>query len=628
MKLSYCLTIFNFMMPLVASFMDIELVLAFFKAKHLNRNVVLTCYEKPLQIRLLKNLTQNTIVTVKRMKNLNILDTLMENYKRMGMVVDGDCPEAKGLLMRCKRYNVFDTKHFWLVTHNSGSYDYLFRFVNLNVNSDVKVAYPNPHQFATYVIDDVYNPAYLKRGGLKTSEVGFYDANRGYRLHQTQNKYFTRRNLTGIQFNTLVVLTQPFQGPLREYLESDDDTKVNTFSRFHARLMHYCQDYYNFSMQIAVDESLGFLQTDGTMDGLVGSMERKIVDFGLSPLFYKKERAQFITYGRKTWNLYAAFILRNPKSRKSYQIFINPLSFHVWVCIVMVSVLSVFSQKLGYVLDKRINLKSFRMRNLDDSYSFSTVCTFGAFCQQGIIAFPDSISGRTAAYVTLLLGMLIYQFYSASLVSFLLNTPVTLISNVKDILDNGFQIGAEDVLYAKSLFQAGTDNVTREVYKRLSISMDNRSGFIQPTVGLDLVTRGHYAFHVELATAYPIIESTYDETTICDLKEVSIFGEKHMYAAYQKWSPFKDLMDVCLQRFAENGVLRRELIFWHPKKPTCMRSSSTIRITIGLEDFYPALVVLMLGIVLSLQILVYELLWHKNKKLDKVKDTWVIPFTN
>lgn len=55
---------------------------------------------------------------------------------------------------------------------------------------------------------------------------------------------------------------------------------------------------------------------------------------------------------------------------------------------------------------------------------------------------------------------------------------------------------------------------------------------------------GHYAFHTELVTAYPFIRQHFNEAKICELKEIFLFPSMFMYANYQKWSPFKDIMDV------------------------------------------------------------------------------------
>ncbi|ERL84509.1 hypothetical protein D910_01939 [Dendroctonus ponderosae] len=84
----------------------------------------------------------------------------------------------------------------------------------------------------------------------------------------------------------------------------------------------------------------------------------------------------------------AAFILRNPKSRRSFEIFFKPLSVDVWMSIIVCSILCVLAQKIGFTEDN----KSARIAN-DVSWSFSTICTFGAFCQQeDIKIFEDRIA--------------------------------------------------------------------------------------------------------------------------------------------------------------------------------------------------------------------------------------------
>lgn len=80
-------------------------------------------------------------------------------------------------------------------------------------------------------------------------------------------------------------------------------------------------------------------------------------------------------------------------------------------------------------------------------------------------------------------------------------------------------------------------------------------------------------------------------------------------------SEYKDFL-FSLQHAAEYGVLNRERRYWHPKKPECGRSGSVV-ISIGLEYFYPALVVLLIGIVLSLIILGIEIrLYASQKAID------------
>lgn len=77
-----------------------------------------------------------------------------------------------------------------------------------------------------------------------------------------------------------------------------------------------------------------------------------------------------------------------------------------------------------------------------------------------------------------------------------------------------------------------------------------------------------------------------------------------------------------MHRLSENGAMQRELRFWHPRKPECVRSGNTIVINTGLEEFYPALCVLIAGIVLSLEILGIEYFFFRSY------ETALFPFVN
>lgn len=52
----------------------------------------------------------------------------------------------------------------------------------------------------------------------------------------------------------------------------------------------------------------------------------------------------------------------------------------------------------------------------------------------------------------IVLSYLVYQFYSASIVSNLLIKPKTLIKSVEDILKSTMRAGCEDILYNRDYF--------------------------------------------------------------------------------------------------------------------------------------------------------------------------------
>ncbi|CAH1991297.1 unnamed protein product [Acanthoscelides obtectus] len=257
--------------------------------------------------------------------------------------------------------------------------------------------------------------------------------------------------MTGVKLKTTVVLPVPFEGSVSNYLQSDKDREINTFNRFHHNLMCHCENYYNFTKVIGVHKSWGYLQKDGTFDGLVGQLQRRQIDYGSSPLFVRVDRGTVIEYGRKTWSLRSAFIFRRPKIKGSADVYLKPLSTSIWILTLVVAALIVISLKLSTTGEKR---SSYLGKATDNSLGLFVINTVAAFCQQGLTAVPHFLSGRIIILSLFLFSLIIYQFYSASLVSHLLIQPKSNIKTVKDILHSNMKVGCEDILYNKDYFIA------------------------------------------------------------------------------------------------------------------------------------------------------------------------------
>nr|XP_023011564.1 glutamate receptor 1-like [Leptinotarsa decemlineata] len=356
-----------------------------------------------------------------------------------------------------------------------------------------------------------------------------------------------------------------------------------------------------FRPDVSLTESWGYLTENGKFDGLVGALSEQSVDYGSSPLFVRTDRATVMEYGRRTWTLRAAFIFRIPETKNSIDVFIRPLSLSIWLLTIFSFILVVLLLRFAQLHEKR-NMN----RITDTTWSYFVLCAVGAFCQQGMTVTPSSYSGRIIIMSMLTLSIMIYQFYSASLVSHFLMKPETQIKSIEDILKSDMKVGCEDILYNRDYFLYTTDEASKKLYSRKILGQKNNSNFLEPRKGLVLVEDGGYAFHVELATAYPIIQNTFPDKSICELKEVQMYRTQPMHANYQKHSPFRDMLDTCLQHLAEFGILYRELSFWHPKKPECI-TSKTVTFNIGLDYFYPAFLFLGIGMMISLIILTLEI---------------------
>lgn len=352
---------------------------------------------------------------------------------------------------------------------------------------------------------------------------------------------------------------------------------------------------------VSRSESWGYLKSDGTFDGMAGELERKVIDYGSSPLFYRRIRAKVLDYGRQTWTLRAAFIFRDQKTVKSVDVFLKPFTMSVWLCLLFIVLFTILFLRCTIFIENR-NVQ----QETETSWSYLLLNTLAVFCQQGIHGIPLFISGRITFFFMFICSLLIYQFYSASIVSSLLTKPNTEIKSIEDILHSKLKVGCEDTLYTKDYLRYTTNKPTRDLYLTKIMGKENSSNFLNAQDGLDLVKDGGYAFHVELATAYPIITKTFSDRIIYELREVQMYMSQPMYFCLQKDSPLKDMFNTCLQRLAEYGILKRELRFWHPKKPEGAHPTFTLT-SISLEYFYPILAMLLIGIMVSMIILILEI---------------------
>lgn len=125
----------------------------------------------------------------------------------------------------------------------------------------------------------------------------------------------------------------------------------------------------------------------------------------------------------------------------------KPLSWSIWICTLFSAFVAILTLKLSLEYER----KKFN-GHVDVSWSSLVLNTIGAFCQQGAMKSPTLLCGRIATIFIFLLTILIYQFYSASIVSNLLQKPQTLIKNLEQILLSAMRTGCEDILYNRDYF--------------------------------------------------------------------------------------------------------------------------------------------------------------------------------
>ncbi|XP_061391593.1 uncharacterized protein LOC133327014, partial [Musca vetustissima] len=300
----------------------------------------------------------------------------------------------------------------------------------------------------------------------------------------------------------------------------------------------------------------------------------------------------------------------------------------------------------------------------------------GSICQQGLSFSTRSFSGRCIVTTSLLFSFAIYQFYSASIVGTLLMEKPKTIRTLRDLIHSSLEIGIEDIVYNRDYFLRTKDPDAQELYAKKVTSMpaadgtgfvdappDNvilptsltpmteaqkakayrdilhshetgahaktneASNWYEPEFGVAKIKKGHFAFHVDVATAYKIMADTFTEKEICDLTEIQLFPPQKMVSIVQKGSPLRKPITYGLRRVTEVGLMDYERKIWHSPKPRCVKQLHTDDLQVDMQTFTSALLVLMFGILVSGLILSLEIMHHRMWQQYTTTSSTTIPIT-
>lgn len=82
----------------------------------------------------------------------------------------------------------------------------------------------------------------------------------------------------------------------------------------------------------------------------------------------------------------------------------------------------------------------------------------------GFALIPVFVSGKIVTFTVLVFSFMIYQFYSASIVSFLLSTPARTIKTLEDLLNSHLEAGCEDSLFDRDYFRVSGLKINLNYY--------------------------------------------------------------------------------------------------------------------------------------------------------------------
>ncbi|KAL7298339.1 hypothetical protein TKK_0008682 [Trichogramma kaykai] len=585
-----------------------DFVIEYFQERNIEQIVIFACWDNYDVFNHLRGVQKgNKRVSYNEIQDDMRMDKILNvNYYKIGVILDLDCD---GSLNTFKQFSSarlsFNESYNWLaVTAASEVPIKQLENLPLTIESELSVALVGS---SSYVLYDVYNHAYRHGGLINVTSLGHWDASEGLKNQLTQYKYTRRQNFHGIPLNFSYVLINKPEPDLDTYLSTPINPHLDTMIRFHYALIMQLKDFYNFSIHLTKAKTWGYL-INGSFTGILGEMINGTVDISVAPFQYKMERLDACEHTVETYVVKPWLIFRHPKKSNLRNPFLKPFRPNVWWLTLAVSITC--WGVLLIIVKLEIHYKGKREQSLyTDAPSETALITFAAVSQQGLSDGPKVFSGRIVFITLFLWALMMYQFYSASIVGSILAPPARFIKNMRDLANSDLQVESEETPYIHDYFKTTID--PNGIYlweKKLKPSPKKKTWTTTAKEGLERVKKGGWALFIDSATAYKIIEDTFTQSEICDLAEVELVSPRYVTIVTSKRSPFKKMVIYGLRKMVESGITSRLTNIWKHRRPACPESHRSKPVPVGMQEFSPAIFMIAGGLILATCVMLSEIL--------------------
>uniref|UniRef100_A0A336MRZ3 CSON006140 protein n=1 Tax=Culicoides sonorensis TaxID=179676 RepID=A0A336MRZ3_CULSO len=306
-------------------------------------------------------------------------------------------------------------------------------------------------------------------------------------------------------------------------------------------------------------------------------------------------------------SLYAS--LKDDFTRKSDLLtFLAPLAKDVWITFVLFIALISTMFKISYVV-----LGKYRHNDDENLRPEPSVLVnvFEIITNQGVNHVPHQTSIRLVILSGLILMVILFNLYSASLLTVILTPPIDNFHNVDDVMESDIKLSRFDHAYAEYAFQLRIEESSQKYqnntkhhmksHKRILVFSDGQKGVLSLRDGFNAFGGESSAIEAEAATSLQLNE-------ICNLKK-QVLTTFPMYIMLPKGSQYKEIFKVFLFRAAEVGIQDRILNVFKKDKGMCLVGISLI--SVPFSKVRSAFYMLGGGMIASIILLILEVIWFK-----------------
>ncbi|XP_039749170.1 ionotropic receptor 75a-like [Pararge aegeria] len=587
---------------------------------------------KELALHFVRKGIRLSMILLDKDSNQNLEVGLRQWTVPVGVLLDGSCEGAENALEKASKEVLFDAMHMWLILENFEKYNSsrklpihdILQRLNLSVDADIVVA---RKEGEVYELTDVFNFGKIQGNNLEKKVIGQWIPDRGLRGLRSSNefKYYERWNFNNLTLRAItVILDRPKVFDPKMLADPGYTPGVSVMTKIVTQLLWVLKDKHNFRFNYTI------------VGRWIGSPERNSTLAVTNALFWGQQDisctcARIFTQWLDWVDVF--FPPATTLQTKFYYLildtgvgdyenrFLTPLSPGVWWWTIASCIAFTVILAFTAVLEDR-----------QEPGLYASFSVFAIICQQayedGINLFDEVSSSQGRRMILLVVGlmsMLLYNYYTSSVVSWLLNAAAPTLADMDALINTDLELVFEDIGYTRGwldnpgfFYYSGYKNPKEDILRTKKVTNAKRTTpLLQPVAtGVNLIRSGQYAYHTEPYTAYQVISKTFEDKELCELGSLQMMAPAYVYIMAQKRSPYKQFFVWSLMRLNERGHLSVARARASGFTPTC--SGQTPR-ALALGQAAPAFAILAQVALFSLLILVCEIIYHRIQHRKQIR---------
>nr|QRF71031.1 ionotropic receptor [Semiothisa cinerearia] len=507
-----------------------------------------------------------------------LAEAVFQSRTNVGILMDGACTNTPAVLNEASESILFDATHSWLIfapdEHNSTDIISMqFQNLNLSIDADIAVVSKNGIE---YHIFDVFNFGKIQGNSLEIMLLGSWRPDNGLIIYLQGFKYYNRWDFHNLTLRAIsVMLGRGAESDPRLLADAGHTPGVVAMTKVTSQLLNLLKEHHHFRFRYTiVDRWIGDPKPNSTL-AVTNSLYWKEQDISSTSARIFPQWLDWVDIcfpPTTTLETKFYYLMLEEGVGRYENRFLTPMSAGVWWSTLAASA------GCAAVLAAAARLEARAQPAVYALFSVTAALFQQDFEDGGQERKLTSQGRKLTLLVVGVTSMLLYNYYTSSVVSWLLSAAPPSLTSLDQLIQSDLELVFEDIGYTRGWLQnpgfyyySGYVNPKEDRMREVKVTKAKRT--VEPLqsvgTGIELIRTGLYAYHTEPYTASREVSPRLGDEEVCALAALPLMLPAHVYIMVQKHSPYREFFIWSLMRMWERGHVQASRRRFPASMPAC-----------------------------------------------------------